>query len=88
MCSVLLSEAKSDRAFPFSACETAAEKSQSFSFASFTVKTGFSKQVIQSSVSGGHGYNQQLIENKENVTLPFEMISIIFMQICNATPQM
>ena len=26
MCSVLLSEAKSDRAFPFSACKTAAEK--------------------------------------------------------------
>ena len=26
MCSVLLSEAKSDRAFPFLACETAAEK--------------------------------------------------------------
>ena len=26
MCSVLLSEAKSDRTFPFSACKTAAEK--------------------------------------------------------------
>ena len=76
--------------FQFSACElTAAKKSQYFSFASFTVKTGFSEQVIQSSISGRHGYNlNQLIENGENVTLPFEMISIIFMQICNATPKM
>ena len=75
--------------FQFSACElTAAKKSQYFSFASFTVKTGFSEQVIQSSVSGRHGYNlNQLIENGENVTLPFGMISIIFMQICNATPK-
>ena len=87
MCSV--SEAKSDRAcFHFQLVKQQPKKSQSFSFASFTVKTGFSKQVIQSSVRGGHGYNQQLIENEENVTLPFEMISIIFMQICNATPQM
>ena len=76
--------------FQFSACElTAAKKSQYLSFASFTVKTGFSEQVIQSSISGRHGYNlNQLIENGENVTLPFEMISIIFMQICNATPKM
>ena len=57
------------------------KKSQYFSFASFTVKTGFSEQVIQSSVSGRHGYNlNQLIQNEENAgrTLPFEMISIIF----------
>ena len=68
---------------------TAAKKSQYFSFASFIVKTGFSEQVIQSSISGRHGYNlNQLIENGENVTLPFEMISIIFMPICNATPKM
>ena len=75
--------------FKFSACElTAAKKSQYFSFASFTIKTGFSEQVIQSSISGRYGYNlNQLIENGENVTLPFEMISI-FMQICNATPKM
>ena len=26
----------------------------------------------------------QSIENEENVTLPFEIILIIFMQICNA----
>ena len=65
------------------------KKSQYFSSASFTVKTGFSEQVIQLSVSGRHGYNlNQLIENEENVTLPFEMTSIIFMQICNATPKM
>ena len=92
MCSVLLSEAKTDRAFPFSACiffvKQRPKKSESFSFASSTVKTGFSKQVIQLSVREGRGYNQQLIENEENVTLPFEMISIIFMQFCNATPQM
>ena len=89
MCRVLLSKAKSDRAcFLFQLVKQWPKKSRSFSFASFTVKTGFSKQVIQSSVRGGHGYNQQLIENEENVTLPFEMISIIFMQICNATPQM
>ena len=30
----------------------------------------------------------QLIENEENVTLRFEMISIIFTQICNASPKM
>ena len=29
----------------------------------------------------------QSIYYEENVTLPFEMISIIFMQICNATPR-
>ena len=58
------------------------KKSQYFSFASFTVKTGFSEQVIQSFVRGRHGYNlNQLIENEENVTLSFEMISIIFIQI-------
>ena len=32
MCSVLLSEAKSDCAFPFSACETATEKATIFEF--------------------------------------------------------
>ena len=76
--------------FQFSACElTAAKNSQYFSFASFTVKTGFSEQVIRSSISGSRGYNlNQLIENEENLTLPFEMIPIIFMQICNATPKM
>ena len=73
--------------FPFSACEKAAEKVAFFLVSlPFTVKTGFSEQVIQSSVRGRHGYNlNQLIENEKNVTLPFEMISIIFMQICNAT---
>ena len=79
------------RVFPFSACEKAAEKVAIFlvSIASFTVKTGFSEQVIQSSVRRRHGCNlNQLIENEENVTLPFEMISIIFMQFCNATPKM
>ena len=79
--------------FPFSACETAAEKSQYFSFASFTVKLGLvnklSTRVILSSVSRRHGYNlNQLIENEENGKLPFEMISIIFMQICTARPKM
>ena len=70
--SVLLSEAKSGRArFHFQLLKQRLKKSQSFSFASFTVKTGFSKQVIQSSVRGGHGYNQQLIENEENVTLGY-----------------
>ena len=69
MCSVLLSEANSDRAcFHFQLVKQRPKKSQSFSFASFTVKTGYSKQVIQSSVRGGHGL--QLIENEENVTLP------------------
>ena len=71
--------------FQFSACElTAAKNAQYFSYASFTIKTGFriSEQLIQSSISGRHGYNlNQLIVNEENVTLPCEMISIIFMQI-------
>ena len=92
MCSALLSEAKSDRAcFHSQLVKQRPKNSPSFSFTSFTVKTGFSKQEIQSSVRGVQGYtsyNQQLIENEENVTLPFEMISIIFMQICNATPKM
>ena len=69
MCSVLLSEANSDRVcFHFQLVKQRLKKSQSFSFASFTVKTGYSKQVIQSSVRGGHSL--QLIENEENVTLP------------------
>ena len=90
MCSVLLQlvRLKPIARFHFQLVKQRPKKSESFSFASFTVKTGFSKQVIQLSVREGHGYNQQLIENEENVTLPFEMISIIFMQICNATPQM
>ena len=69
MCSVLLSEAKSDRAcFHFQLVKQGPKKLQSFSFAAFTGKTGYSKQVIQSSVRGGHVL--QLIENEENVKLP------------------
>ena len=40
------------------------KKSQSFSFASFTVKTGFSEQVIQSSVRGRDGYNAKSVDRK------------------------
>ena len=50
---------------------------------------GFSGQVFQSSVRGRHGYNLKSVDkNEKNVTLPFEMIFIIFTQICNATPKM
>ena len=40
------------------------KKWQSFSVASFAVKTGFSEQVIQSSVRGRHGYNPKLVDRK------------------------
>ena len=38
--------------------------SQSLSFASFTVKTGFSEQVIQSSVRRRHCYNPKSVDRK------------------------
>ena len=40
------------------------KKLQSFIFASFTVKTGFSEQVIQSSVRGRHCYNPKSVDRK------------------------
>ena len=66
MCSVLVvSEVKSDRAcFHSWLVKQQPKKSQSFSFASFAVKTGFSEQVIQSSVRGRHGYNPKLVDRK------------------------
>ena len=67
------SEVKSDRAcFHSQLVKQRSKKSQYFSFASFTIKTWFSEQAIQSSVSGTHGYNlNQLIENEKKREIAF-----------------
>ena len=58
-------EVKSDRAcFHSQLVKQRPKKSQSFSFASFTVKTGYSEQAIQSSVRGRHGYNLKSVDRK------------------------
>ena len=69
-------------AFPFSACETVDEKS--CSLASFIFETRFySEQVIQLSVRR-HSYIPESVDrNVKNMTLPFEMIVTLFMQICD-----
>ena len=60
------SEVKSDRAcFRSQLVKQQPKKSQYFSFAFFTVKAGFSEQVIQSSVSGRHCYNLNQLKMKK-----------------------